>query len=249
MHSDDSPQTLACRLVARAAGRDRVEPGETVICKVDLAMSHDSSGPRRVAPMLETLQASIWDPSRYVIVTDHFVPAESEESAAILQFTRDWSREAGVELHDEEGICHVVLPQRGHVRPGMFIVGGDSHSPTGGAFGAYMFGVGATEMAGVLATGTIWLKVPQTIVIDWHGRFQPSVCAKDVMLHLCGSLGMDGGKYQAVEFRGDAIVGLSMQERMTLCNMTAEFGGQTGLMAPDRITLDYLLAAGAPPPA
>ena len=242
------PQTLACKLVAHAAGRDRVEPGETVICKVDLAMSHDSSGPRRVAPLLEQLQASVWDPSRYVIVTDHYVPAQSPESAAILQFTRDWSREAGItNLHDEEGICHVVLPQKGHIKPGMFIVGGDSHSPTGGAFGAYMFGIGATEMAGVLATGTIWLNVPETIVIDWHGSFQPSVCAKDVMLYLCGRLGMDGGEYQAVEFRGSAIDALSMQERMTLCNMTAELGGQAGLIAPDRVTLDYLLAAGVAP--
>ena len=241
------PRTLAQKLVARAAGREQVDPGETVICRVDLAMSHDSSGPRRVAPMLAQLDATVWDPSRYVIVTDHYVPAESPESAAILQFTRDWSRDAGItKLHDEEGICHVILPQKGHVRPGMFIVGGDSHSPTGGAFGAYMFGIGATEMAGVLATGTIWLNVPETILIDWRGAFQPAVCAKDVMLFLCGRLGMDGGKYQAVEYRGDAVSALSMQERMTLCNMTAELGGQAGLVAPDRTTLDYLVAAGVP---
>ena len=241
------PRTLAQKLVARACARECVEPGETVICTVDLAMSHDSSGPRRVAPMLEQLQVPVWDPSRYIIVTDHYVPAQTPEATAILHFTRDWAAKAGITgLHDEEGICHVVLPQKGHVRPGMFIVGGDSHSPTGGAFGAYMFGIGATEMAGVLATGKIWLTVPQTILIDWHGRFQPAVSAKDVMLFLCGRLGMDGGKYQAVEFCGDAIDALSMQERMTLCNMTAELGGQAGLIAPDRITLDYLLAAGVP---
>jgi 3-isopropylmalate/(R)-2-methylmalate dehydratase large subunit len=243
-----NPRTLAQKLVGRAAGRDSVEPGETVICSVDLAMSHDSSGPRRVAPMLEQLRVPVWDPSRYVLVTDHYVPAETAESEAILQFTRDWSRRAGVtKLHDEEGICHVVLPQKGHLKPGMFVVGGDSHSPTGGAFGVYMFGVGATEMAGVLATGKIWLTVPQTILMDWSGSFQPGISAKDVMLFLCGRFGMDGGKFQAVEYTGDAIRGLSMQERMTLCNMTAELGGQVGLVAPDQVTIDYLLKAGVPP--
>jgi 3-isopropylmalate/(R)-2-methylmalate dehydratase large subunit len=240
------PRTLAQKLVARAAGRAQVEPGETVICTVDLAMSHDSSGPRRVGPLLKRLGVPLRDPSRYVVVTDHYVPAESEEAAAILQLTRDWSRETGVTLHDEQGICHVVLPEKGHVRPGMFIVGGDSHSCTGGAFGAYMFGIGATEMAGVLATGTIWLNVPETIRIDWDGRFQPAVSAKDVMLFLCGRFGMDGGGYQAVEFGGSAVAAMPLQERMTLCNMTAEFGGQAGLVAPDDVTVDYLLRAGVP---
>jgi 3-isopropylmalate/(R)-2-methylmalate dehydratase large subunit len=240
-----SGRTLAEKLIARAAGRAQVTPGETVICGVDLAMSHDSSGPRRVAPMLDELQVPVWDPSRYVVVTDHYVPAETPDSEAILRFTRDWSRQAGItKLHDEEGICHVVLPQKGHLKPGMFVVGGDSHSPTGGAFGAYMFGIGATEMAGVLATGRIWLVVPQTILMEWSGRFQPAVSAKDVMLFLCGRFGMDGGKYQAVEYAGDAVRALSMQERMTLCNMTAELGGQAGLVAPDQTTIDYLLRVG-----
>lgn len=249
MSTTDNPaQTLAEKLIARAAGRARVTPGETVVCKVDLAMSHDSSGPRRVAPMLDELQVPIWDPSRYVVVTDHYVPAETPETEAILRFTRDWSRQAGIgRLHDQEGICHVVLPQKGHLKPGMFVVGGDSHSPTGGAFGVYMFGVGATEMAGVLATGSIWLKVPQTILMEWSGRFQPAVAAKDVMLFLCGRFGMDGGRYQAVEYAGEAVRALSMQERMTLCNMTAELGGQAGLVAPDRTTIEYLLGAGVPP--
>ena len=241
------PQTLAEKLVARAAGRTHVTAGETVICKVDLAMSHDSSGPRRVAPMLEALQVPVWDPARYVVVTDHYVPAETPESEAILRFTRDWARRSGISnLHDEEGICHVVLPQKGHLKPGMFVVGGDSHSPTGGAFGCYMFGIGATEMAGVLATGRIWLNVPETILMEWRGRFQPAVSAKDVMLFLCGRFGMDGGKYQAVEYAGEAVGALSMQERMTLCNMTAELGGQVGLVAPDEVTIDYLLQAGVP---
>jgi 3-isopropylmalate/(R)-2-methylmalate dehydratase large subunit len=141
----------------------------------------------------------------------------------------------------------VVLPERGHLRPGMFVVGGDSHSPTGGAFGAYMFGVGATEMAGVLATGEIWIRVPNTILIEWRGRLGNGITAKDIMLALCGRLGMDGGKYQAVQYAGEAITGLGMQERMTLSNMAAELGGQTGLIAPDATTANYVRAAGGEP--
>ena len=235
------PRTLAQKLVARAAGRAAVTPGEIVTCNVDLAMVHDSSGPRRLKPGLERLGAKVWDPSKVVVITDHYVPAYDDESRKIIQVARDWVKEAGVDaFYDAQGICHVVLPERGHLRPGMFAVGGDSHSPTGGAFAAYMFGVGATEMLGVMVTGEIWLKVPHTIAMDFDGRLRPGVSAKDVMLFLIGRFGMDGGRYQAVEYRGPAIRALSMQERMTLCNMTAELGGQTGLIASDETTLKYL---------
>ncbi len=234
-------QTLAQKLVARAAGRSSVTPGEIVTCKVDLAMMHDSGGPRRVKPMLERLGAKVWDPSKVVVITDHYLPAYDEESRKIIRIARDWVREAGIEnFYDAQGICHVVLPERGHLRPGMFAVGGDSHSPTGGAFAAYMFGIGATEMLGVLVTGEIWLKVPQTIAMDFSGKLSPGVSAKDIMLFLIGRFGLDGGQYQAVEYRGEAIRKLSMQERMTLCNMAAELGGQTGLIASDAITEGFL---------
>jgi 3-isopropylmalate/(R)-2-methylmalate dehydratase large subunit len=234
-------QTLAQKLVARAAGRSTVTPGEIVTCKVDLAMVHDSSGPRRVKPMLERLGAKVWDPSKLVVITDHYVPPFDDESRKIIRIAREWVREAGVDnFYDAQGICHVVLPERGHLRPGMFVVGGDSHSPTGGAFATYMFGVGATEMLGVLVTGEIWLKVPHTIVMDFDGALQPGVSAKDMMLFLIGRFGLDGGQYQAVEYRGAAIRKLAMQERMTLCNMTAELGGQTGLIASDETTDRFL---------
>nr|WP_315596235.1 3-isopropylmalate dehydratase large subunit [uncultured Cupriavidus sp.] len=239
------PATLAQKLVARAAGVAHVTPGSIVMCKVDLAMSHDSSGPRRVAPLLRELGAPVWDPARFVVVTDHFVPATDPDAEAIVRFTRDWVRDAGIpNLIDNEGICHVVLPERGFVLPGRFIVGGDSHSPTGGAFGAYMFGVGATEMAGVLVTGEIWLRVPQTIRIDWRGTLGTGVCAKDIMLFLCATLGLAGGRYEAIEFTGTAVSALPMQERMTLTNMCTELGAQTGLIAPDATTMAWLAQAG-----
>ncbi len=234
-------QTLAQKLVARAAGRGSVTPGEIVTCKVDLAMMHDSGGPRRVQPMLERLGAKVWDPSRVVVITDHYVPTYDDESRKIIRIARDWVRDAGIDnFYDEQGICHVVLPERGHLRPGMFAVGGDSHSPTGGAFAAYMFGVGATEMLGVLVTGEIWLRVPHTIAMDFSGRLTAGVSAKDIMLFLIGRFGLDGGQYQAVEYRGEAVRALPMQERMTLCNMTAELGGQTGLIASDAVTEEFL---------
>jgi 3-isopropylmalate/(R)-2-methylmalate dehydratase large subunit len=128
----------------------------------------------------------------------------------------------------------------------MFCVGGDSHSPTGGAFGAYMFGIGATEMLGVVVTGELWLRVPQTIFMDWRGALADGVVAKDMMLAMLGRHGMNGGQYQAVEFCGEAVAALSMQERMTLANMSAELGAQAGLVAPDETTRQWLAAHGAP---
>jgi 3-isopropylmalate/(R)-2-methylmalate dehydratase large subunit len=234
-------RTLAQKLIARAAGRPTVTPGEIVTCKVDLAMVHDSSGPRRLRPRLERLGAKVWDPKKVVVITDHYLPAYDEESRKIIQITRDWVREAGVDaFYDAQGICHIVLAERGHLLPGMFVAGGDSHSPTGGAFAAYMFGIGATEMLGVMITGEIWLKAPHTIAMEFDGALRPGVSAKDIMLFLIGRFGLDGGQYQAVEYRGAAIRALPMQERMTLCNMTAELGGQTGLIASDGVTRDYL---------
>lgn len=242
-----TPQTLAQKLVARACGRPEVAPEELVTCQVDLAMMHDSGGPRRLKPHLDALGVKVWDPAKIVVVTDHYVPANDADSAQIVRIARDWVREQGIRnFYDEQGICHVVTPQHGHIRPGMFAVGGDSHSSTGGAFGAYMFGIGATEMLGVVVTGEIWLRVPHTIAMEWTGRLGAGVCAKDMMLHMCTRFGMDGGQYEAVEYCGEAVRALSMNERMTLSNMTAELGAQVGLIAPDQTTRDWLLASGVP---
>ncbi len=250
MHGQ-APQSLAQKLIAKAAGRAQVVVGEIVTCSVDLAMFHDSSGPRRLKPMLEELGAEIWDRSKVVLVMDHYVPERDDASRKIVRIARDWAREQNLpHVYDSQGICHVVVPQHGHIRPGLFCVGGDSHSPTGGAFGAYMFGIGSTEMLGVVVTGEIWLRVPQTIAFQWQGTLSNGVCAKDMMLHSIARFGMNGAAYQAVEFCGDAVVALSMQERMTLCNMSAELGAQAGLVAPDAVTRDWLTqVAGVAPEA
>jgi 3-isopropylmalate/(R)-2-methylmalate dehydratase large subunit len=245
MNTMASAQTLAQKLIARSSGRDSVAVGEIVTCAVDLAMFHDSSGPRRLQPMLEELGAEIWDRSRVVLVMDHYVPERDDDSRRIVRIARDWARDQQLpHVYDSQGICHVVVPQHGHIRPGMMCVGGDSHSPTGGAFGAYMFGVGSTEMLGVVVTGEIWLRVPETIQMWWDGALPKGVTAKDMMLHMIGRFGMNGGRYQAVEFCGPAVSALSMQERMTLSNMSAELGAQAGLIAPDATTAAFLAGAG-----
>jgi 3-isopropylmalate/(R)-2-methylmalate dehydratase large subunit len=239
------PQTLAQKLIAQASGRSHVAVGDIISCKVDLAMFHDSSGPRRLKPMLEELGAEIWDKSRVVLVMDHYVPEQDEDSRRIVRIARDWAQDQKLpHVYDSQGICHVVLPQKGHLRPGMFCVGGDSHSPTGGAFGAYMFGIGSTEMLGVVVTGEIWVRVPQTMRMWWDGQLPVGLTAKDMMLHMIGQFGMNGGDYQAVEFCGPAVQALSMQERMTMSNMSAEMGAQVGLIAPDEVTQDWLVKTG-----
>jgi 3-isopropylmalate/(R)-2-methylmalate dehydratase large subunit len=241
--------TLAEKIIARAAGRGEVRAGEIVTGKLDLVMLHDSSGPRRVAPMLERLGVKVWDPSRIVLISDHYVPAIDTESAAILDLTRKWARSEGVaNFYDMQGICHIVLPERGHLRPGLFAVGGDSHSPTAGAFGCFMFGIGATEMAGALATGEIWIKVPETHLVRWSGRLGHGVVAKDMMLKLCREMRLGTVRYGVVQYTGEAVAALPMSERMVLTNMAAELGAQTGLIEPDAVTVAALEEMGVRAP-
>ena len=237
--------TLAEKIIARAAGLDAVTPGDVVTCRIDLAMIHDSGGPRRVAPMLDELGVGVWDPARVVVVSDHYAPAFDQQSASILQLTRDWVRDQGVgSFYDQRGICHVVLPEGGHLRPGLFVVGGDSHSPTGGALGCFMFGVGATDMAAALATGETWLRVPETIRVRWDGALGEGVSAKDMALRLCATLGMDGADYQVTEYGGTAVRALPVHERMTLCNMAAELGAMTGIVEADDVTMEFVREVG-----
>ncbi|MEO7775144.1 MAG: 3-isopropylmalate dehydratase large subunit [Steroidobacteraceae bacterium] len=238
------PRTLAEKILLRASGAESVQAGDIVIAKVDLAMMHDSGGPRRVAPYLQRLGAKVWDPDKVVVVTDHYVPAVDPESAAILKLTREWVRDNAIsQFHDMQGICHVVLQEFGHLQPGMLVVGGDSHSPSGGAVGSFMVGVGATEMAGVLVTGEIWLRVPETIRVEWQGKLGQAVAAKDIMLFLCRQLGQNND-YRVVEYAGSAVDHMTMADRFVLCNMSAELGAKTGIVAPDQLTLDTIRAAG-----
>jgi 3-isopropylmalate/(R)-2-methylmalate dehydratase large subunit len=235
--------TLSEKILRRASGVE-ARPGEIVTARVDLAMMHDSGGPRRVAPHLERLGARVWDTDKVVIITDHFVPPNDVDSANILALTRRWAADNAIRnLHDMQGICHIVIQERGHLRPGMFAVGGDSHSSSGGSVGAFMIGIGATEMVGVLVTGEIWLRVPHSYRVRWSGALAPAVSAKDIMLFLCRELGMNND-YKVMEYCGSAIDTLPMAERLVLCNMSAELGAETGIIAPDPVTLAAIRAAG-----
>jgi 3-isopropylmalate/(R)-2-methylmalate dehydratase large subunit len=237
-------QTLTEKIIARAGGLAGVRPGQIVTVKVDLAMAHDSSGPRRWRPRLEELGVGLWDPDKVVIVSDHYVPAVDAASAQILQGVRKFVADYGVKhFYDMKGICHVILPEHGHLLPGMLIAGGDSHSPMAGAFGCYMLGFGATDTTGIVVTGETWLDVPETIRVDWSGDFGQGVVAKDVMLFLCRELGMDNAG-RVIEFGGPAVRAMSMEARMVLCNMTAELGADTGLVEPDEKTLAHIAAHG-----
>lgn len=236
--------TLTEKILARASGAPVVRPGDILTVKVDLAMAHDSSGPRRWRPRLEALGARLWDPSKVVIVSDHYVPAVDAVSAAILKETRDFARDYNVgHFFDMRGISHVVMPEHGLLKPGMFVAGGDSHSPNGGAFGCFIAGFGATDMTAIAVTGETWIAVPATRRVEWDGAFQDGVSAKDVMLFLCREIGMENHNL-VIEYAGETVTAMSMAERMTLCNMAAELGADTGIIAPDQKTLDHIRTHG-----
>ncbi len=243
------PSTLTEKILARAAGEARVAPGQIVTCRVDLALLLDSGGPRRIWPRLKELGVGVWDPERIVLCSDHFTPAVDAESAAILDLTRDFARSFGIKrFFDMRGIGHVLLAEQGFLEPGMFAVGGDSHSSMGGAFGCFMAGFGAIEMTGVAVTGEIWIQVPDTVRVNWSGRFARGVVAKDVALFHCRELGMENGG-RVLEYGGDTVRNMSIWERMVLTNMAAELGAETGIVEADEVTLDALRAAGREPAA
>jgi 3-isopropylmalate/(R)-2-methylmalate dehydratase large subunit len=241
--------TLQQKILARAAGRDSVVPGEVVTCGVDLALLLDSGGPRRIWPRLKELGVGVWDPDKIVVVTDHFTPAVDAASAAILKLTREFVTEYEIpRFYDMQGIGHVVLAEQGLVQPGMFLCGGDSHSSNGGAFGCFMAGFGAIEMTGIVVTGEIWIQVPDTVRINWSGTFEHGVVAKDIMLFLCREVGIDNAS-RVIEYGGDTVVAMPMNERVVLTNMAAELGAETGIIEPDETTLAAIRAAGQEPAA
>lgn len=237
-------QTLAQKIIARAAGVDSVKPGEIVTVAVDLLMGQDASGPRRWGPRLKELGVKLWDPSKVVVVSDHFVPAVDAASAEILAISRAFAKEYEVEnFFDMQGISHALLPERGLLRPGMFVAGGDSHTPMAGAFGCYAAGFGATDTTAIAVTGETWTTVPETIKVQIDGTLPPQVTAKDIMLRLCREMGMENS-FKAIEFTGTTVAGLSMSERLVLSNMAAELGAETGMVGVDDVTIAALKAAG-----
>jgi 3-isopropylmalate/(R)-2-methylmalate dehydratase large subunit len=241
--------TFAEKILARASGRGHVSPDQIVVARVDLAMSHENADLVRKS-FLEIGVARVWDPSKIVIIFDHRVPAESEKTATTHKAVREFVAAQGIDhFYDvgRGGICHQVLPENGHVRPGMVLVGTDSHTTTHGAFGAFATGIGATEMAGVWAEGKLWFKVPSTLRIEVDGEFRPWVGAKDLILYIIGMLGADGADYRAVEFDGPAIRRMTVASRMVLANLAMEMGAKVAFTPVDEVLLDYLRPRTAEP--
>jgi 3-isopropylmalate/(R)-2-methylmalate dehydratase large subunit len=237
--------TLAQKIIARAAGRDSVEPDEVLWVDVDLAMMHDSSGPRRIWPALEKLGVDLWDRDKIVLVCDHYVPANTVQAAEILQTTRNFAKAFGIDrFHEAQGIAHTLMVEKGYAQPGMMYVASDSHTCTAGVMGCLALGVGSTDILGVVTTGRTWLRVPHTIRVQVDGVLRPGVTAKDLILTIIGDKGMDGGLYQVLEFVGSAIEAMSVQERSVLTNMCAEIGAKTGVVPADQVTIDHLAALG-----
>lgn len=237
--------TLAQKIIARAAGRESVEPDEVLWVDVDLAMMHDSSGPRRIWPALEKLGVDVWDRDKIVLVCDHYVPANNLAAAEILQTTRNFAAAFGIErFHEAQGIAHTLMVEKGYAQPGMMYVASDSHTCTAGVMGCLALGVGSTDILGVVTTGQTWLRVPHTIRVRVDGELRPGVTAKDLILTIIGDKGMDGGLYQVLEFVGTAIEAMSIQERSVLTNMCAEIGAKTGVVPADHVTIEHLAALG-----
>jgi len=234
-------QTFAQKVLARKAGLDSVVPGQIVTVRPDKLLTHDNTADisqkfRRIGV------ARVADPDINVIVLDHVTPAANETYATNHQMARQFVAEQGISAFYDigEGICHQVLPEKGHAWPGAVIVGSDSHTPTHGAFGAFSAGIGRTEAAAVMATGQIWLRVPESLRIVVDGKLPPRVSAKDVILHIIGDLGADGADYRSVEFAGAAIRQMSVASRMVLTNMVAEMGAKNGVVEPDEKTRAWL---------
>ena len=235
-------QTFAQKVLARKAGLAQVEPGQILTVQPDKLLTHDNTA--AIAKIFREIGVErVARPEINVIVLDHVVPAATEGHATNHQQIRRFVREQGItNFYDVgEGICHQVLPEKGHALPGFLIVGSDSHTPTHGAFGAFAAGIGRTEAAAVMATGEIWLMVPHSFRVVVKGELPRGVYAKDIILHIIGDLGADGADYRAVEFAGPVVEAMSVASRMVLCNMAAEMGAKAGVVEPDEKTRTWLL--------
>ncbi len=262
--------TITEKILAKHAGRSNVSPGENIWCNVDILMTHDVCGPGTIGIFKEKFgdDAKVFDPDRVVIIPDHYIFTADPKAHRNVEILREFVAAQGIrhyydpdfikagcdgvpEPYDDpattsyRGVCHVALPQNGHTRPGEILLGTDSHTCTHGAFGEFATGIGNTDAAFALGTGKLWLKVPPSMKFVFNGEMPHYLMAKDLILHAIGEIGTDGATYRAMEFAGDAVSSLNMDERMTICNMAIEAGGKNGIIAPDEKTLEYVRSRAA----
>ena len=234
--------TMAEKILAKASSKKEIEAGDVVMANIDVAMTHDLTGPLSVEAFEKIGVPRVWDPEKIVILFDHQVPADSLDAVTNHMIMRNFGKKEGITIFYDvrEGVCHQVLPEKGHVVPGEIIVGTDSHTCTHGALGAFSTGIGSTDMSMVFATGKLWFKVPETIKFNIEGTLPDYTYAKDVVLNIIGQIGADGATYKACEFAGETTRNMSVSDRMVMCNMAIEMGGKTGLVEPDQKTVNYL---------
>jgi homoaconitate hydratase family protein len=229
------------KILARASGQDSVVTGQIVNCRVDLAEVNDLY-PQTIFSFQEMGGKKVHSPDRITFILDHYAPASSIQQAENQKLMREFCKDQEIDLlfDVDSGVCHQVMVDNGLVYPGMILIATDSHTTTHGAFGAFGTGVGATDLAVIMATGHLWLRVPEIIRISLSGTLAAGVYAKDVILHIIGKLGADYALYKGVEFSGTILADWSVSERMALCNMTTEMGAKTAYIQPDQVTLDFL---------
>jgi len=234
--------TMSEKILAKASNKKTSEAGEIVMANIDVAMTHDLTGPLSVQAFEKIGTERVWDSSKIVIPFDHQAPADSLDAANNHIIMREFVKKQRIKnFYDVgEGVCHQILPEFGHVVPGEVIVGTDSHTCAHGALGAFATGIGSTDMAMVFSEGKLWFKVPETIRFNIEGQLKENVYAKDVILNIIGQIGADGATYKACEFAGETVENMTVSDRMVLCNMAIEMGGKTGLVEPDKKTLNHV---------
>ncbi len=238
------PMTITEKILAKHAGLDEVVPGQLITAKLDLALGNDVTSPVAIREFAKFEVDEVFDKEKIALVPDHFTPNKDIASAEQCKVMRDFARSKQIKNFFEVGqmgIEHCLLPEQGLSLPGDLIIGADSHTCTYGALGAFSTGVGSTDLAAAMATGEAWFRVPESMKFVFHGtHFQRFVGGKDLILYIIGKIGVDGARYRAMEFAGEGIAALSMDNRFTICNMAIEAGGKNGIIAPDEKTLAYI---------
>lgn len=243
-----SAMTMTEKILARASGKTSVAPGDNVWANVDVLMTHDVCGPGTFGVFKKEFgkDAKVWDKEKLVLIPDHYIFTKDAMANRNVDVLRQFAKEQDIKYFYDvgtesyKGVCHIALPEEGHTRPGEVLLGTDSHTCTAGAFGEFATGIGNTDAGFVLGTGKLWLKVPPTMRFVFHGNLPPYLMAKDLILAVIGDIGVDGATYRAMEFDGDGVFALNIEERMTLCNMAIEAGGKNGIIAADQVTFDYV---------
>ena len=235
--------TITEKILSAHTNRKKVCPGELVYAKVDIVLGNDITAPIAIEEFKKIGVKKVFDKNRVVLVADHFTPAKDIKSAICCKVLREFAKEQKIKYFFEAGnvgIEHILLPEQGLVVPGDVVIGADSHTCTYGALGAFSTGVGSTDLAFSFATGEIWLKVPESIKFVYKGKLNKWVMGKDLILFTIGDIGVDGALYKSMEFSGEVIEKLPIEDRLTMCNMAIEAGAKNGIIEPDKITEEYV---------